>query len=126
MRVLLADDKVQVRSALQLLVEHEPGLHVAGAVAGAEDLLTQMETACPDIVLLDWELPGLQGGALLSALRLLCPEVQIIVLSCRPGARRAALASGADAFASKADPAEGLLAAVGECRRKHKQGRARP
>ncbi len=109
MRVLLADDQNKVRSALRLLLGQEPGLSVVGEAIGVEGLLAQMETACPDLVLLDWELPGLSTAELLPTLRALCPRLRVIALSGRPEARRAALAAGADAFVSKGDPPERLL-----------------
>ena len=113
MGILLADDQPEVRRALTILLERQPGLIVAGEAVDADDLLAQVETICPDMVLLDWELPGLAGTDLLSALRAVCPGLLVIALSGRPGARRAALAAGADAFVSKADPPDRLLAAIG-------------
>ncbi|NIO69112.1 MAG: response regulator [Anaerolineae bacterium] len=109
MRVLLADDQTKVRSALRLLLEQEPGLSVVGEAAEAEDLLAQVEATQPDLVLLDWELPGLRTDDRLSALRTLCPRLKVIALSGQPEARRAALTAGADAFVSKGDPPERLL-----------------
>jgi DNA-binding NarL/FixJ family response regulator len=58
MRVFLADKQAKVRSALRLLLEQEPGLSVVGEAAEAEDLLAQVQRTRPDLVLLDWELPG--------------------------------------------------------------------
>ena len=121
MRVLLADDQTKVRSALRLLLEQEPGLSVVGEAAEAEDLLVQVEVTQPDLVLLDWELPGLRTDDRLSVLRALCPQLKVIALSGQPEARRAALSAGADAFVSKGEPPERLLAAVEDCRpRQHK------
>jgi len=113
MGILLADDQPEVRRALTILLERQPGLTVAGQAVDADDLLAQAEALCPDLVLLDWELPGLVGSSLLSALRAVCPGVLVIALSGRPGARRAALAAGANAFVSKADPPDRLLATIG-------------
>jgi len=115
MRVLLADNQPKVRSALRLLLEQEPGLSVIGEAAEAEDLLAQVEATQPDLVLLDWELHGLRTVERLAALRTLCPRLKVIALSGRPEARRAALAAGVDAFVSKGDPPERLLAAVDDC-----------
>ena len=121
MRVLLADDQTKVRSALRLLLEQEPGLSVVGEAAEAEDLLVQVEVTQPDLVLLDWELPGLRTDDRLSVLRALCPQLKVIALSGQPEARRAALSAGADAFVSKGEPPERLLAALEDCRpRQHK------
>ena len=121
MRVLLADDQSKVRAALRLLLQEELGLSVIGEATEAEDLLAQVEAMQPDLVLLDWELPGLRSDDHLPALRRLAPRLKIIVLSGQPEARRAALAAGTDAFVSKGDPPERLLAAVEDCRpRQHR------
>jgi DNA-binding NarL/FixJ family response regulator len=61
MRVFLADDQAKVRAALRLLLEQEPGLSVVGEVTEAKDLLVQVQVTQPDVVLLDWELPGLRA-----------------------------------------------------------------
>ena len=112
MRVVLADDQSRVRSALRLLLEQQPELEVVGEAAQAEGLLVQVKALCPDLVLLDWELPGLQTVSLLPALRDLCPHLRVVALSGRPEARQAALDAGVDAFVSKGNPPEQLLAAV--------------
>jgi DNA-binding NarL/FixJ family response regulator len=108
MRILLADDQKKVRSALRLLLEHEPGLEVVGEAVDSDALLSEIEADRPDVVLLDWELPGLCSQQL-PPLRLQFPHVNIVALSGRPEARKAALSAGADAFVSKGDPPEQLL-----------------
>lgn len=115
MRILLADSQPRVRFALRVLLERQPGVQVVGEAVDAAELLAQAAATRPDLVLLAWELPGLAAVDLLSALRKVWPEASVIALSGRPGARRAALAAGADAFASKADPPERLLAAIDAC-----------
>ena len=110
--ILIADDQLQVRRALRLLLEQEPGAEVVGEAAEASDLLAQVTAGCPDLVLLDWWLPGMAAEDLLIALRQTCTELAVIVLSGQPEAEENALAAGADAFVSKADPPEQLLAAI--------------
>lgn len=112
MYILLADDEVRVRSALQMLLKEEPGMKVVAEVAEAEALLTQIRATRPDLVLLDWGLPGLGAVGSLPVLRLICPNLTVIVISGRPEAGREALAAGADAFVSKVDPPEYLLAVL--------------
>jgi DNA-binding NarL/FixJ family response regulator len=116
MHILLADDETQVRSALRLLLEQDRGLSVVGEAAEAGEVLDRLQATCPDLLLLDWELPGQKGGDLLLAVGRCCPALAVIALSGRPEARRAALAAGVDAFVSKGDPPERLLAAVDDCR----------
>jgi len=115
MRILLADDQPKVRFALRVLLERQPGLEIVGEAADARDLLAQTETARPDLLLLGWELPDRARVGLLAALRKVCPDLAIVALSGRPEARRAALAAGADAFVSKTDLPERLLAAIDNC-----------
>ena len=112
MRILLADEQTRVRLALQILLSQEPGLTVVGEAAEATDLLAQIRVTRPDLVLLDWGLPGLATIGSLSALHTTCPNLSVIVLSGRPEARQMALAAGADEFISKIDPPEKLLAAI--------------
>ena len=124
MRVLIADDQPQVRSALRLLLRQEPGVTVVGEADDVERALALVDEQRPDLVLLDWELPDLRvvgpakpaGDRLLPALRAHCPGARVIALSGRPEARQAALDAGADVFVSKGDPPERLLEAVDYCR----------
>ncbi|NIV34622.1 MAG: response regulator [Anaerolineae bacterium] len=117
MRVLLADDQAKVRSALRLLLEHQPDLEILGEAVDATGLLDWVKAAHPDLVLLDWELPGPPAITLLPQLRAHQPDLRVIALSVRPEASQAALEASADAFASKGDPPEVLVAAIEACRK---------
>ncbi|NQT73748.1 MAG: response regulator transcription factor [Chloroflexi bacterium] len=112
MRVLLAEGRPDVRSALRLLLEQESGVTIESEVTRVEDLLAQLEKRCADLVLLDWELPGLKPENLLSSIHHCCPELKIIAISGRPESRKNALGAGADMFVSKADAPETLLEAI--------------
>jgi DNA-binding NarL/FixJ family response regulator len=116
MRVLLADDQAKVRSALRLVVGQQPGIIVQGEAVDTTGLLDWLKAAAPDLVLLDWELPGPDREDLLPRLRAVCPGLKVIAMSGRPEARESALEAGAEAFVSKGDPPETLLAALERCR----------
>jgi DNA-binding NarL/FixJ family response regulator len=118
MRVLLADDQAKVRSALRLLLEHQPDVEILGEAVDTTGLLDWVRAAHPDLVLLDWELPDLPSIALMHQLRAHQPDLRVIALSGRPEAGQAALEAGADAFASKGDPPEVLVAAIEACRKR--------
>jgi DNA-binding NarL/FixJ family response regulator len=111
-RVLLADDEPTLCSALRLLLEQEPGLTVVGEAAESISTEQQAQAFQPDLLLLDWELPGSGGAVLIPALHTAAPDMSIIAMSSRPEARYAALAAGADVFVSKGEPADSLLAAI--------------
>jgi DNA-binding NarL/FixJ family response regulator len=112
MRILLADEQIRVRLALQILLSQEPNVTVVGEAGEAKELLAQIRTTHPDLVLLDWGLPKLATIGSLAALQRTCPDLAVIVLSGRPEARLEALAAGADEFVSKVDPPKQLLVAI--------------
>lgn len=116
MRVVLADDQVWLRSALRLLLEHEPDLEVVGEVGNASALPDSTATLHPDLIVMDWDLPEIkQTGArqrLVATLRSLQPQVYIIALTSNRDLESARSTTGADAFVSKAEPPNCLLAAI--------------
>ncbi len=84
---------------------------VIGEAAEAEALLAQEAAIQPDLVLLDWELPGSRPAYLLAALRIRRRTI-VIALSGRLEACQEALNAGVDAFVSKGEPPERLLATL--------------
>lgn len=109
MKIYLADDEAKVRSALRLLLEQETGIRQVQDAWDAQTLLARVKSDCPELVLLDWELPGLAASEIIDTLRRICPELKVIAMSGRPDARQAAENAGADFFVSKSDPPDELL-----------------
>lgn len=123
MRILLADGQDRVRYALRALLAMQMDTEVVAEATNAVELFDQTRCALPDLILVDWGLPGLVIADALPRLREIHPCVQVIVLSGRSEARAAALAAGADGFASKAQPPDGLLDAIHASRRQIDLGR---
>jgi DNA-binding NarL/FixJ family response regulator len=109
MRIFLADDEARVRSALRLLLEQQPDLVVVGEAEAGAALLPEVGATQPDLLLVDWELPGPPVSSLVDALKELAPALIVVALSGRPESRRAAAQAGADGFVSKVDPPEKIL-----------------
>ncbi len=112
MHIVIADDHCEVRFALRVTLEREPGFKTVTEALDAADLICQVQDLHPDMVLLDWELEGMAGAETFCGLRKLCPHLFIIALSGKEEARQAALQAGANEFVSKADPPDQLLAAI--------------
>jgi DNA-binding NarL/FixJ family response regulator len=93
-------------------LEEKLDLNVVGEAADNQQLLARLEDLRPDILLLDLDLPGLSKTAPIDALQGVDREAKLLVLGARPESLEAALAAGADAFVSKADPPKRLLTAV--------------
>lgn len=115
MRVILADDQPEVCSALRLLLEEKPGINVLSEVGNTYELLRQVQASCPDLILLDWELPGASSKELVPLLHTLCPHLEIIALSSHPQMKPAALKAGVRHFICKSEPPEQLLTALENC-----------
>jgi DNA-binding NarL/FixJ family response regulator len=114
MRILLADNQPKVRFALRTLLERKLGFDVVGEATDIQELWQQVEKMCPDLLLLDWELPGPTVQGLLSELHAICPGLRVIALSGRSELGRDALQAGVDAFICKCDSPDRLLKAVGQ------------
>ena len=113
MRVIIADDEQQVRSALRFILEQEQSVEMVFEFDSLADMLDQMSDLCPDLLLFDWDmrLPVL-NTALVQSMRRRCPLLRILAMSGRPESEAPALRAGVDAYISKGDPPEGLLQAV--------------
>lgn len=113
-RILLADDQAMVRSALAALLELQGDFEVVGQVGRGDEVVEAVKAAKPDVVLLDIEMPGLDGLAAAAALAHEAPRTRVIILTTfgRPGYLRRAMESGAVGFVVKDAPAEQLADAV--------------
>jgi DNA-binding NarL/FixJ family response regulator len=112
MRVFLADADQKLRWALRAAIEELPGLVVVGESGESNGLLAQVGALSPDVILLEWELPGRPAVSLLRQLRAANEHCRVIVLSRDPNRSLSAQRAGADACLSKADPPERFLAAL--------------
>ncbi len=110
--IFLAESERHVRDALRLLLEQQTELTITGEARSAESLLAQVCQHPPDLILLDWNLPGLHPQRLIPTLRECCPSAQLIALSVKPEDETGAKAYGVDGFISKQLQAEELLACL--------------
>ena len=113
-RLLLADDQALVRGALAALLDLEADLTVVGEAASGEAAVALAEELSPDVVLMDVEMPGMDGIAATTLIRHTQPSVQVLMVTTfgRPGFLRRALAAGAAGFVVKDTPARELADAV--------------
>jgi len=122
MRVLLGTEQPHLRLALELYLSEEPGVAVVGTASETEGLLALIQTTRPDLVLLDWDLPGLPCAQVLGTARSANGQPSFIILGKEAGTEQPALAASADAFVLKGDMPEQLLAAVRRARARAADG----
>jgi two-component system response regulator DesR len=111
--LVLADDERLTRQAVAALLDLEPDLEVAEDVADGVEALRAIAEHRPDVVVLDVEMPGMDGLAVLAALAERGSGVPCVMVTrhARPGVLRRALSLGAKGFLAKTAPAS-LLAEV--------------
>jgi DNA-binding NarL/FixJ family response regulator len=112
MKVLIADDQSEVRSALKVLLEQETELDIIGEAEDIDSMLSSAESDHPDLILLDWELPGKSMIRIIPILRQLVKGLKIIALSVRLESAGAAAEAGVDAFISKGENSDRLLKVI--------------
>lgn len=80
-RILLVDDNPSVRQYLRAILEQQSSWHVCGeARSGAEALKKVVENS-PDLVLLDYQMPDLNGVDIARQISQLCPKVCILMVT---------------------------------------------
>ncbi len=81
-RVLLADDHQIVRQGLKVLLQRE-GFEVADEAANGQDAVRLARERCPDVAVLDYAMPVLNGVGAAREILQLCPRTKVILLSGR-------------------------------------------
>src|SRR6202163_3808500 len=80
-RILVVDDAVVFRRILSDVLSADPELQVVGTAANGRIALAKMTQVNPDLVILDVEMPEMDGLATLAELRRLYPRVPVIMFS---------------------------------------------
>jgi DNA-binding NarL/FixJ family response regulator len=112
-RVLLVDDNTGMRRVLRGVLE-DAGMQVVAEATDGLEGVAQAEAVRPDVVLMDWRMPRLNGVQATARIRSQLPEVQVVVFSSAEGAGMGVIArqAGASAFVAKGASAEQICAAV--------------
>ena len=113
-RVLIAEDQGLVRGALAALLRLQKDIEVVGEAGRGDEVVAAAVAARPDVVLLDIELPGVDGLTAAAALREALPASRVVMLTTfgRIGYLRRAIDAGAVGFLLKDAPATELATAI--------------
>lgn len=111
--IMVVDDDEALRALLNMTLPRD-GFEVVESADGQEAVDAVEAGKIPDLVLLDWRMPGLSGGEVLGYLKGNHPQVPVIVLTAeiQPRHRAEAEALGADSFLTKPFSPLQLLDAV--------------
>ena len=113
-RIFVADDHLVVREGLIALLETQPDFEVVGEAGNGQDAIRRIQTANPDILFLDLEMPGMDGVATINQLKASGISVKIIVFTVYDTDDRIlnAIKAGAQGYLLKGAAREEIYQAV--------------
>jgi len=113
-RVVVVEDNDVFREALVLLLGQHPDVDVVGDVAGGEEAVELCRREAPDVVLLDYRLPGMDGVQTTVALKEVAPSASVVCLTASATRREeeAFREAGAVAVLTKDAPLDEIVRAV--------------
>ncbi|HSJ55899.1 MAG TPA: response regulator transcription factor [Anaerolineae bacterium] len=115
-RVLIVDDNAQVRQELRVLLPLAGNVEIVGEAADGAEAIELVRAVRPDAVLLDLEMPVLNGYAAVRSIKVWCPACRVIALTVHgyEAARQKAMQAGVDLFLVKGVPVETVVQAIFE------------
>ncbi len=121
MRVLIVDDDERVRNALTIFFDTRADFVVAGEASDGAEAVARCKQLHPDVVLMDLNMPGMDGVAATRRIRKDCPHLPVVVLTNSSEWERieAALQAGASAYLLKSANMDKIVDTLRLVHRKH-------
>ena len=113
-RVALVEDNDVFREALELLLGLRADIDVVGSVEDGSKVVEMCRELAPDVVIMDFRLPGVDGVQATRALREACPDVAVVCLTASANLREvdALFAAGAVACLTKDEHLDKIVATI--------------
>jgi two-component system, NarL family, response regulator NreC len=114
LRIVLTDDHPVVRAGIRMLLEAEPGWEVVAESADADTAARQVRSHKPDVLVLDFTMPGRPTLDVLAQVRRDTPRTSVVILTMEadPALARKALSAGAAAYVLKEAADSELVEAI--------------
>jgi PAS domain S-box-containing protein len=114
MRILIADDHELVRRGMRSVLSKRPDIEICGEAVDGSDAVKQCRELRPEIVLMDINMPRLNGLDAIREMRQAVPQVNIVVVTQHDTSEmmRQALIAGAKGYVLKSSISESLIAAI--------------
>jgi DNA-binding NarL/FixJ family response regulator len=106
LRVLIVDDQVRSRQSLKALLRALHTIEEVREATNGFEAIKLVEELQPDIILMDAQMPKMNGIEATHLIKTRWQQVKVIILSIDPDLKVEALAAGADGFISKGEPPE--------------------
>jgi DNA-binding NarL/FixJ family response regulator len=114
MRLMLVDDHAILRDGLKNLLEIEDDIEVVGEAESGEEAIKKIRDCRPNIILMDINMPNMNGIELTATLKTLHPHIKILVLTMHSHDEyfMAAIRAGADGYLLKDAPFDQVIHAI--------------
>ncbi len=114
--VSIAEDLPEIRSTLERIIKAEADLLLLSSSSNAEDAMPLIMDAQPDIVIMDINMPGMNGIDCIRTIKNNCPPTQFMIFTIYENDEKIfdALAAGASGYLLKKTPAEKIIDAIKE------------
>ena len=110
--ILIVDDSLSFRKGMRSLLSIQPDMKVVHEAENGQAALKLLGGHHVDLVLLDAQMPGIDGVEVTRKIKSLRPEVKVILMTMYPDYRVKAIDAGADTFLSKGLPPENVLEVI--------------
>ncbi len=100
-KILIVDDSAEARDGLRSILAASPDIEVAGVAASGSEALTMAERLRPDLVLVDAQMPEMDGAETTRRLKAQHPRLRVLFLAVHAHHIDPALEAGADDFVMK-------------------------
>jgi two-component system, NarL family, response regulator NreC len=119
-RIVLADDHVLFRQGIKNILQKDKGLEVIGEAGDGLKLLELLNKATPDMIILDISMPNLRGIEATWEIKMILPQVKVLILSMHKDKEfvYSAISAGAEGYLLKEDADTELFAAIDKIRQK--------
>ena len=113
-RILIADDHEVLRRGIRTMIESEKNWEVCGEAIDGQEVVDKSVTLSPDLIILDINMPVLNGVAAVRQILRSCPKTKILVFSVHESKQtvREVLSAGAHGYLSKAKAGRELVQVV--------------
>mgnify|MGYP001609453720 CR=1 FL=1 len=102
-KVLLVDDSAITRKSIKFVLDSQPEIQVIGECADGSQVIPYLQNNNPDVILMDYRMPILDGVEATKLVKDLFPEIKVIGFSCNDDimTKESFLKNGATGFLSK-------------------------
>jgi DNA-binding NarL/FixJ family response regulator len=113
-KLLLVDDHAVLRDGLKTIIESENDIKVIGEAVSGSDALNKVRELAPNIILMDINLPGMNGVEVTRILKQQYPHIKVLILTMHSHEEyfMSAIKEGADGYLLKDAPSDQVVEAV--------------